>query len=77
MCINSFYPYVIKTSVALAGVAEWIECRPVNQGVAGSIPSQGTYLACGSDPQLGAHESQPHIDVSLSLFLPFPLSKNK
>ena len=29
---------------ALAGVAQWIECRPVNQKVAGSIPSQGTCL---------------------------------
>ena len=28
---------------ALAGVAEW----PMNQRVAGSIPSQGTCLGCG------------------------------
>ena len=50
---------------ALAGVAQWIEnphCQPVNQKVTGSIPSQ-----------LGEHERQPHIDVSL----PPPLSKNK
>ena len=29
---------------ALAGVAQWIECQPVNQRVTGSIPSQGTCL---------------------------------
>ena len=55
------------TFLALAGVAQWIECRPVNQGVTGSIPTQGTSLGCGSGPQQGegAHERQPHIDVSL------------
>ena len=64
--------------LALAGVAQWIELRPVNQRVAGSIPSQGTCLGCGPGPQQEAHERQPHIDVSLPLFLPpFPLSKNK
>ena len=40
----------------------------------GSIPSQGTCLGFGSGPLLGARERQPHIDVSLPLFLPpFPL----
>ena len=32
------------TFVALAAVAQWTECRPVNQSVASSIPSQGTCL---------------------------------
>ena len=60
-------------SVALAGVAQWIEHQPVNQRAAGWIPSQGTSFSCGPGPQLGAHERQPHIDVSLPLFLfPFP-----
>ena len=55
------------------GVAQWIECQPVNQTVAGSIPSQGTCLRCKPDPQWGACKRQPHIDVSLLLFLPpFP-----
>ena len=31
---------------ALAGVAQWIEHRPANERVAGSIPSQGTGLGC-------------------------------
>ena len=36
---------------ALAGVAQWIEHRPENQRVGGSIPSQGTCLGCGPGPQ--------------------------
>ena len=52
---------------ALAGVAQWIEHQPVNQGVASSIPGQGTCLGCGPDPRWGACERQPHIDVSLAL----------
>ena len=64
-----------KTLSALAGVAQWVERWHVNQRVAGSIPSQGTFLGCGPGSQLGAHETQPHIDVSL---LPFPsLKTNK
>ena len=38
-------------SLALADVAEWIECQPVNQRVANLIPSQGTRLGCGPGPQ--------------------------
>ena len=46
------YIYVIKLQIiALAGVAQWIECRPANQGVAGSIPSQGPCLGWGPGPQ--------------------------
>ena len=29
----------------------------------------GTCLGCGPGPQLGVYERQPHIDVSLALFL--------
>ena len=43
------------------------------QKVTSSIPSQGTCLSCGPGPQLGACERQL-INVSLSLFLPHPLS---
>ena len=35
-----------KGEEALAGVVQWIECRPANQRVACSIPSQGTCLGC-------------------------------
>ena len=55
----------------LVGPSEWSAGWPANQSVASSISSQGTY-------QLGAHERQPHIDVSLPLVLsPFPSLKNK
>ena len=30
----------------LADVAQWIECRLVNQNATGSIPGQGTCLGC-------------------------------
>ena len=41
--------------------------------------SQGTCLGCGPGPQLGACKRQhlSHMDVSLPLSLPLPLSKNK
>ena len=48
-------------------MAQWIEHWPANQRVAGSIPSQDTCLGCGPGPQVGAHERQPHTDVSLPL----------
>ena len=50
-------------TIALAGVVQWIECGSANQRVAGSIPSQGTYLGCGPGPQWGLRERQPHIDA--------------
>ena len=56
----------------MAGVAQWIECQPVNQRVIGSIPSQGTCLDCRPGPQFGIHEKQPHIGVSIPFFLPLP-----
>ena len=70
---------------ALAGVAQWVECRSVNQKVTGSIPSQDTCLGCGPGLQLGACKRQPinvsfsHTSafLSLSFSLPSPLSKNK
>ena len=43
-----------KKTTALAGVAQWIECRPMNQKVTGSNPSQGTCLGCWPGSQLGA-----------------------
>ena len=43
---------LFKTSgFALAGVAQWFEHKPVNQGVHGSVPSQVTCLGCGPGPQ--------------------------
>ena len=64
-----------KALLALAGVAQWIECWPANQGVMGLMPTQDTCLGCWPHPQLRVHSRQPHIDVSLPLFLsPIPLS---
>ena len=37
--------------LALAGVAQWIECGPANQRVASSIPSDGTCLGCRPGPR--------------------------
>ena len=42
-----------------------MECHRINQKVAGSIPSQGTYLGCSSVPGRGVYGRQP-INVSLS-----------
>ena len=39
--------------LALAGVAQWIECQPMKQEVAGSILGQGTRLGCRLGPQWG------------------------
>ena len=61
-------------TVALAGVAQWIECQPVNQRVAGLIPSQGTCLRVGQVPS-GGRKRGSHTLMFLSL--PYPLSKNK
>ena len=60
----------------MAGVAQWIAHWPSNQRVAGSIPSWHM-PGSGPGPQLRVYKRQPHIDVSLPLFLPSPLSKNK
>ena len=62
-----------KPDPGLAGVAQWIECWPVNQRAGSLIPSQGTCLGCRPGPQLGVRKRQPHTDVSLPLLLPpFP-----
>ena len=67
----------IKTKPsALAGVAQWVECQPVNQRVASSIPSWDICLGCRLGPQWGMLERQPHTDVSLLSF-PLPFSSLK
>ena len=75
---HSNLSFTLKHSLAyaLAGVAQWVEHRSTNQKVAGLIPSQGTFLGCGTCPQLGVCERQP-IGVSLSLSLTFSLKINK
>ena len=77
-----FWNYEI---IAVVGVAQWIECWPLNQKVTSSIPTEGTCLGCRPGPHLGACDRQP-VDVSLahwcfspslSPFLPFSLKVNK
>ena len=38
---------------ALARQLSWLQHHPVHQKAAGSIPGQGTHLACGFNPWLG------------------------
>ena len=45
------YKVYLKSKRVLAAVAQWIECWPVNQRVAGSIPRQVTCLGCRPGPQ--------------------------
>ena len=40
------YCHLIIKNTALACVAQWVECQPVNQRVTSLIPSQGTCLGC-------------------------------
>ena len=68
-CRNMF----LKDTLALAGVAQWIEHRPANQRVTHAIPSQGTCLACRPGPQYRACERH-HTLMFPSLSPSFPLS---
>ena len=63
---------------ALAGVAQWIECQPMNQRVASSIPSQSTFLGCGPGqaPSRGCMRGN-HTLMFFSFSLSLPLSPKK
>ena len=56
-------------NLALVGVAQWIECQPVNERVASSIPSQGPCLGCRLDVK--------YTLMFLSFSLPSPLKEKK
>ena len=58
-----------RREAGLTGVAWWIECQCANRRVHNSIPCQCTCLGCGPGPWWMVHKTQPHIDVSLPLFL--------
>ena len=61
-----------KTAWALAGVAQWIDQQPVNQTSLVPFSVRAHAWVAGQAPGK-AWERQPHIDVSISLFLPvFP-----
>ena len=42
---------ILVITLALDGVAQWIECWTVNQWITSSIPSQSTCLGCWPGPQ--------------------------
>ena len=70
--------WINKWDWALAGVAQWTECWPVNQRVTGSIPSQGTCLISGQFLSRGCTRgTHTLMFVSLSFSLLSSLSKNK
>ena len=77
MAVETFkLNYLLLKILALVGVVKWVGRQPVNQRVTGFIPSQCMPLGCRPGPQWGVCERQPHIDVSLLLFLPLsPLWK--
>ena len=60
---------------ALAGVAQWIEHRPVNQRVIGSIPSQGPGRVGSSRGRTRGNHTL--MLLSLSPSLPLCLKVNK
>ena len=67
-----------KSIAALAGVAQWTECLPANQRVAGLIPSQGTCMDYRPGPQLGcARGNHTLMFLSLPFSLPSSLSLKK
>ena len=68
----------IKKNPALAGMALWIECWPVSQRVAGSIPCLGHMPGLWArSPVGGLRGNHTLMFLSLSFFHPSPLSTNK
>ena len=60
---------------ALAGVAQWIECQPVNQRVTGSIPSLGHMPGLQARSTVEGVRKATHIDVSLPPFSSLKINK--
>lgn len=61
---------MFKITIALAGVAQLAEFRPVHRVVASWIPGQGTWLVYGYSPWAGQWVG---VDWSMFLSLPFSL----
>ena len=69
---DRFYYYKKYSNWALAGVAQWIECRLRTKGLPVQFPVRAYAWVAGQVP-IRQCERQPHIDVSPPLFLPpFP-----
>ena len=59
--------------MTLAVVAQWIECWPVNQRVAGSVPSLGHMPVLWARSPVGSVREATNISpTSMCLFLFFP-----
>ena len=70
--------HILKISPALTGLAQWIERRPADSKVPGSIPVKGMYLGFGHIPSRGCAGGSWSMflsHVSSSLFLSLPLCK--
>ena len=62
--------------LSLAGVAQRIECWPMNLKITSSIPSQGTCRVVGQVPSRGLMRGNHTLMfLSLSFSLPFSLKK--
>ena len=69
---------LLQVLPALAGVAQWTECQPANQRVAGSIPSQGHMPGLQARSPVGGEPvATTQMFLSLSFSLPSPFCKNK
>ena len=77
MAVKKLLNQYQKQTIALAGVAQWIERRLQTKGLPVRFPVRAHAWVAAPGPQWGPHERQPHIDVSLSFSLPSPLSENK
>ena len=69
IAVNAFQESKLK-DIALAGVAEWIECQPMNQSVTSLIPSQGTAWVVDQVPSRGCVRGNYTL---MFLFLSFSL----
>ena len=60
---------------ALAGVAQWVEHRPMTLKVASSVPGQGAFTDCGSGPAVGdMQEASNQCHSCTLMFLSLSLS---
>ena len=73
----TYYFVSLIFSIAVAGIAQWIERQLANRKVPGSIPSRGTCLSGGPGPSWGHVRGKESMFLSISFSLPSFLSKNK
>ena len=75
MKINVFRNvYIQKDFLPLLVWLNWLECRPINGKVMGSVPCQGTCLGCRFGLPLGHVWEETCRSMFLYFYLPFSLS---